>query len=100
MQSPEDGHEGCFRSPGLIGGRYEVLGDIGAGGMGEVFRARDRLTGQVVALKRISRRFAFSPRGASEDRPSMLSADTLTRMMSATVTQRDRAAPKVGGGPG
>lgn len=94
MQSPEEGHGGDSRSPELIGGRYEVLGRIGAGGMGEVFRARDRLTGQIVALKRISGRFAFSPRGASEDSRNTASADMPTRTMSATVTQRDRASQK------
>jgi serine/threonine protein kinase len=34
-------------------GRYELLERISAGGMAEVFRARDTGTGQVVALKRI-----------------------------------------------
>jgi serine/threonine protein kinase len=36
----------------LIGGRYELLDRLGAGGMGEVFRSRDRLTEEIVALKR------------------------------------------------
>lgn len=36
----------------LIGGRYELLSRVGAGGMGEVFRSRDRLTEEIVALKR------------------------------------------------
>jgi tetratricopeptide (TPR) repeat protein len=36
----------------LIGGRYELLDRIGAGGMGEVYRSRDRLTEDIVALKR------------------------------------------------
>jgi ATP/maltotriose-dependent transcriptional regulator MalT len=31
--------------------RYRLLEQIGKGGMGEVFRTHDRLTGQVVALK-------------------------------------------------
>ncbi len=37
---------------GLIGGRYELLNRLGAGGMGEVYRSRDRLTEEIVALKR------------------------------------------------
>src|ERR1700722_7983321 len=36
----------------LIGGRYELLNRLGAGGMGEVYRSRDRLTEEIVSLKR------------------------------------------------
>jgi serine/threonine protein kinase/tetratricopeptide (TPR) repeat protein len=36
---------------GLIGGRYQMLDRLGAGGMGEVYRSRDRLTEEIVALK-------------------------------------------------
>jgi serine/threonine protein kinase len=38
-------------SPGTHVGQYEVAASIGAGGMGEVYRARDRKLGRDVAIK-------------------------------------------------
>lgn len=38
----------------LINNRYDLLDMLGTGGMGEVFRARDILTGETVALKRVT----------------------------------------------
>ena len=38
----------------VIGNRYRLHERLGAGGMGAVFRAEDRLTGQMLALKRVS----------------------------------------------
>lgn len=37
-----------------MGGRYEVLSLIGQGGMGAVYRAKDRVTGVVMALKQMT----------------------------------------------
>src|ERR1019366_8181671 len=39
-------------------GAYEVVSPLGAGGMGEVYRARDSKLGRDVALKVISEQFA------------------------------------------
>ncbi len=41
-------------TPVLIGNRYELQHRLGAGAMGEVFQARDRLTGDALALKRVT----------------------------------------------
>src|SRR5215468_3775281 len=37
----------------IINNRYEVLTTLGEGGMGTVYRAQDRLTGQIVAVKQM-----------------------------------------------
>src|SRR5438477_7034851 len=42
-------------------GPYEILGALGAGGMGEVYRAHDTKLGRDVALKVIADPFAFDP---------------------------------------
>jgi hypothetical protein len=42
-------------------GRFEVLGPLGAGAMGEVYRARDESLGREVAIKVLPARFSADP---------------------------------------
>jgi CheY-like chemotaxis protein/tRNA A-37 threonylcarbamoyl transferase component Bud32 len=51
--------EGKFEE--LVIGNYEVLGRLGAGGMGTVYKARHRRMKRVVAIKVLSRSVAQSP---------------------------------------
>ena len=40
-------------APGILLGPYELIGHIGAGGMGEVWKACDTRVDRVVAIKRL-----------------------------------------------
>jgi Tol biopolymer transport system component len=48
-------------APGTMFGPYEIAAPIGAGGMGEVYRARDSRLGRDVALKILPASFASDP---------------------------------------
>jgi tetratricopeptide (TPR) repeat protein len=68
-------------SPLLIGHRYQLYEQLGAGGMGAVYRAADRLTGQNVALKRVLAQLASAqdtPANEAEDLRVGLSSEFRT----------------------
>jgi protein kinase-like protein len=70
-------------TPGtVVGGRYRVIGLIGRGGMGEVYRADDLKLGQPVALK-------FLPKSLSRDR------ERLERFFAEVRNARQVAHPNV-----
>src|ERR1700679_1560965 len=48
-------------SPGTRLGPYEITGPLGAGGMGEVYRARDTRLDRIVAVKVLASHLSSSP---------------------------------------
>src|SRR2546430_17345069 len=52
---------GAGQAPTKVAERYELLGLLGVGGMGSVYRARDLELDEVVALKMLRRELVAAP---------------------------------------
>lgn len=83
----------------IIGGRYELLSELGSGGMGKVFKARDRLRVEAqdrnpfIALKVLSERFKEHPDSMIALQRESRRAQTLAHPNVITVHEFFRDGP-------
>lgn len=69
----------------LLGGRYEIMGMVGAGGMGSVYRVRDRVLDEIVALKTLKHELSSSPSMRSHFRREVKLARRVTHRNVARI---------------
>jgi len=72
--------------------RYEILGELGRGGMGIVFKARDRRLGRVVALKRLPDNLRDHPTAVALFLREAQSAAALNHPNIVTIYDADQTA--------
>jgi serine/threonine protein kinase len=74
---------------GSLFGRYEILGALGAGGMGEVYRARDPRLGRDLAIKILSRKLSDNKLDVKRFEREAGSASALNHPNIVTIFERD-----------
>jgi len=75
-------------SAGTRLGRYEILAPLGAGGMGEVYRARDTRLDREVAIKVLPDEVAADPRALSRFEHEARAVAALTHPTSSPLRRR------------
>jgi serine/threonine protein kinase len=85
-------------SPGTRLGTYEVLELIGAGGMGEVYRARDTRLNRDVAVKVLSEVFALNPDRLARFKREAQVLASLNHSDIAAIYGLEEAEPSPGSG--
>jgi Tol biopolymer transport system component len=79
-------------SAGTKLGQYEIVARLGAGGMGEVYRARDTRLGREVAVKALSGDFSSDPLRLSRFETEARSASALNHPNIVTIHEFGRSA--------
>ena len=91
-EPPGEGAPASPVPPGLAGhSRYEVLGEIGRGGMGVVYLARHRLMDRPVALKVLNQRLTARPEAVERFRGEVQAAAKLDHPNVVRVHDADQA---------
>jgi predicted Zn-dependent peptidase/predicted Ser/Thr protein kinase len=75
--------------------RYEMLSELGRGGMGIVYKVRDRETGEVVALKILKPEIAGNPQILERFKNELLLAHKITHRRVARLYEFHRAGDAV-----
>jgi serine/threonine protein kinase len=81
--------------PGARLGPYEILAPLGAGGMGEVYRARDKKLDRDVAIKVLPQSVAADPdtRARFEREAKAVAALSHPNILSSSTSERRRVSP-------
>ena len=82
-------------TPGTRLGPYEVLAPLGAGGMGEVYRARDTRLGREVAIKVLPEGLAGDPERVARFEREARSASSLSHAHTVSVFDVGRAGDRL-----
>ena len=83
-------------APGTRLGPYEIVSRLGAGGMGEVYRAHDRNLGRDVAIKVLPELFATDPDRIARFEREARTLAALNHPNIAAIYGLERAAAEVG----